>query len=155
VIELLADLPAGRTTPQPSDLFMDQMVRLATAAGPLLGHRVLICDRDRKWSRAVRRRFGGAGIRVVLTPARAPNANAYAERFVRSIKEECLDRVIPLGERHFRRIVTECVAHDHRERHHQGLGNRLMVGTPTVDAAGRVYRCQRLGGLLNYYQRAA
>jgi putative transposase len=55
----------------------------------------------------VRQRLGDAGIRVVLTPERAPNANAYAERFVRSIKEECLDRVIPLGERHFRRAITE------------------------------------------------
>src|SRR5215470_2689515 len=59
--------------------------------------RVLICDRDRKWSREVRRQLGDAGIRVVLTPERAPNANAYAERFVRSIKEECLDRIRSVG----------------------------------------------------------
>ncbi len=87
------------STPHPSDVFMGQIVRLVTAAedGALIEHRVLICDRDRKWSRAVRQRFGEAGIRVVLTPERAPNANAYAERFVRSIKEECLDRMIPLG----------------------------------------------------------
>jgi transposase InsO family protein len=63
--------------------------------------RVLICDRDRKWSPAVPRLLGDAGIHVVLTPVRAPNANAYAERFVRSIEEECLDRMIPMGERHF------------------------------------------------------
>ena len=63
---------------------------------------VLICDRDRKWGGDVRRRFRDAGIRVVLTPTLVPNANAYAERFVRSIKEECLDRLIPIGERHFR-----------------------------------------------------
>src|ERR1700674_4859634 len=110
------------STPHPSDLFMDQMVRLVTAAddGALVGHRVLICDRDRKWSRAVRRRFGDAGIRVVLTPERAPNANAYAERFVRSIKEECLDRIIPIGEHHFRRAVADFVEHYHHERNHQG-----------------------------------
>ncbi len=68
----------------------------------------------------VRARLGEAGIRVVLTPYRAPNANAYAERFVRSIREECLDRLIPLGERHFRRAVTEyvehVVSHDSAER---------------------------------------
>ena len=58
---------------------------------------MLICDRDRKWSRAVRRQLRDADIRVVLTPERAPNANAYAERFVRSIKEECLDRIVPVG----------------------------------------------------------
>jgi hypothetical protein len=60
---------------------------------------VLICDRDSKWSRDVRRLLGDAGIRVVRTPERAPNANAFAERFVRSINEECLDRLIPIGER--------------------------------------------------------
>jgi hypothetical protein len=87
------------STPHPNDSFMDQIVRLVTAAddGVLIGHRVLICDRDRKWSCAVRQRLGDAGTRVVLTPARAPNANAHAERVVRSIREECLDRMIPLG----------------------------------------------------------
>jgi len=97
------------STPHPSDLFMDQIVRRVTAAddGALVGHRVLICDRDRKWSGAVRQQLGDAGIHVVLTPARAPNANAYAERFVRSIKEECLHQVIPIGERHFRRTIAE------------------------------------------------
>jgi putative transposase len=136
---------------------MGQVARMVTAAdnGVLVGHRVLICDRDRKWSRAVRRRFGNAGIRVVLTPACAPNANAYAERFVRSIKEECLDRIIPIGERHFRRVITEFVEHYHHERNHQGLDNRLITGTPPADAAGRVRRRARLGGLLNYYERAA
>jgi transposase InsO family protein len=90
-----------------------------------------------------------------MTPARAPNANAYAERFVRSIKEECLDRMLPVGERHFRRAVAEFVAHYHRERNHQGLGNELIAGTPARDAAGHVSRRSRLGGLLNYYDRAA
>ena len=61
---------------------------------------MLICDRDAKWSRAVPARLQDAGIRVVQTPYRAPNAEAYAERFVRSIKEECLNRLIPFGERH-------------------------------------------------------
>ena len=145
------------STPHPSDVFMGQIVRLVTAAedGVLIGHRALICDRDRTWSPAVRQDFGDAGIRVVLTPERAPNANAYAERFVRSIKEACLDRIIPLGERHFRRAITEFVDHYHLERNHQGLDNRLITGTPIADAAGRVRRRSRLGGLLNYYERAA
>jgi len=66
------------STPHPNELFMQQVVRLATAAGDgiLVGHRVLICDRDRKWSGAVRRRLGEASLRVVVTPERAPNANA-------------------------------------------------------------------------------
>ena len=73
--------------------------------------RVMICDRDSKWSAAVRERLNEAGIRVVRTLYEAPNANAYAERFVRSMKEECFDRIIPIGEGHFRRAVTEFVAH--------------------------------------------
>src|SRR5262249_34184215 len=70
-----------------------------------------ICDRDAKWSVAVRERLEEAGIRVVRTPYEAPNANAHAERFVRSMKEECLDRIIPIGEGHFRRAMSEFVAH--------------------------------------------
>jgi transposase InsO family protein len=91
------------STPHPNDLFMRQVVRMTTAAaaGPFVAG-VWICDRDRKWSRDVRRLLVDAGIRVVRIPERAPNANAYAERFVRSIKEECLERIIPIGERHFR-----------------------------------------------------
>jgi hypothetical protein len=65
---------------------------------------------------------------------------------VRSIKEECLERMIPLGERHLRRAVTEFV--DHFE-------NTLIAGSPAIDTAGRVHRRSRLGGLLNYYERAA
>ena len=136
---------------------MRQVGRTLTAAddGFLRGSRVLICDRDRKWTGDVRRVLGDAGIRVVLTPIRAPNANAYAERFVRSIKEECLDRMIPIGERHFRRAVAEFVDHYHRERNHQGLENALITPPPTVRTAGRVRPRPRLGGLLNYYERAA
>jgi putative transposase len=117
--------------------------------------RVLIRDRDAKWSERVRARLQDAGLRVIQTPYRAPNANAYAERFVRSIKEECLDRVIPLGERHFRHAVAEFVAHYHRERNHQGLGNELIVRPTAERRVGHVRRWPRLGGLLNYYARAA
>ena len=103
----------------------------------------------------MRTRLGEAGIRVVQTPYRAPNANAYAERFVRSIKEECLDRLIPIGERHFRRAVTEYVEHYHRERNHQGLQNALIARAPATCTVGRIRRRPRLGGLLNYYVRVA
>ena len=91
---------------------------------------------------------------MVLTPERAPNANAYAERFVRSMKEECLDRMIPMGERHFRRAITAFVEHYHLERNHQGLDNRLIAGKQSANSAGRVHRRSRLGGLLTYYARA-
>ena len=84
-------------TPHPDDAFMRQVVRHLTdpVDGVLAGPRLLICDRDRKWSAAVRHLLETSGVRVVQTPFRAPNCNAHAERFVRSIKEECLDRLIP------------------------------------------------------------
>jgi len=145
------------STRHPEALFMEQVVRTLTMAeaGGINQPRVLICDRDRKWSHDVRERLGEAGVHVVLIPERAPNANAFAERFVRSIKEECLNRLIPLGERHFRRAVAEYVAHYHGERNHQGLANELIAGTPATSTAGRVRRHSRLGGLLNFYDRAA
>ena len=145
------------STPCPNALFMCQVGRTLTAAdeGVLAGHRVLICDRDAKWSAPVRARLGEAGIRVVQTPFQAPNANAYAERFVRSIKHECLNRMIPLGGRHLRRTISQFVAHYHEERNHQGLGNELIDGAPPVQSGRRIRCRQRLGGLLNYYARAA
>jgi transposase InsO family protein len=145
------------STPRPDELFMRQVSRTLSTAddGRLRDHRVLICDRDRKWSGGVRQLLADAGIRTVCTPVRAPNANAHAERFVRSIKEECLDRIIPIGERHFRRALTEFVAHYHHERNHQGLGNVLIDGDPERKTGRRIRCCHRLGGLLNYYERAA
>ena len=75
--------------------------------------------------------------------------------FVRSIKEECLDRLLPIGERYYRRAVTEYLEHNHEERNHQGLDNRLIAGPPVIKMTGRVRRRPRLGGLLNFYARAA
>jgi transposase InsO family protein len=144
------------STPRPNDVLMAQVVRTLTAAdsGTLVGHDVLIGDRDPKWSAAVGAGLCDAGVAVVQTPFRAPNANAYAERFVRTIEYECLNRLIPLGERHFRRAVGEFVAHYQYERNHQGLNNELIVGR-AMTHAGRVRRQQRLEGLLNFYARAA
>src|SRR5262245_22497965 len=84
------------STPHPDEAFMTQAARRLTDAvgGFLLGYRALICDRDTKWTDGFRGVIEDAGVRIVQTPIQAPNANAYAERFVRSIREECLDRVI-------------------------------------------------------------
>ena len=112
-------------------------------------------DRDRKWTDGFRRIVQDAGGKIVRTPVQAPKANAYAERFVRSIQGECLDRLILFGERRLLRALDEFVAHYHGERNHQGLGNELI--TPATTAAGGTQvRCRdRLGGLLRYYHRAA
>jgi hypothetical protein len=78
-------------------------------------------------------------------PARSPNLNAFAERFVLSIRSECVDRIVPLGERHLRRAVSEFVAHYHQERNHQGLENRSIESVPAANSNGGVVRRQRLG----------
>jgi transposase InsO family protein len=95
-----------------------------------------------------------AGIRLVRLPANSPNLNAYAERFVRSVRHECLRHIVPLGERHLRRVLHEYVDHYHTER--QGLRNVIPFPSPTSPRVSRtVRRRQRLGGILNYYERAA
>ena len=145
---------AGST---PDAGFMAQAARRLTDAvdGFLARHRVLICDRDSKWTAGFRRIVQGAGVRIVLTPIQAPNANAHAERFVRSIRTECLDRLILFGERRLLRVLDEFVTHYHLERNHQGLGNELIM-PETRPLGGTHVRCrERLGGLLRYYHRAA
>jgi hypothetical protein len=82
--------------------------------------------------------------------------NAFAERFVLSIRTECLDRMVPLGESHLRRSVSEYMRHYHAERNHQGIGNQLIDGAPRpANTNGAISRRERLGGLLNFYTRAA
>ncbi len=82
--------------------------------------------------------------------------NAYAERFVRSIKDECLSRMIFFGERSLRKATREFAAHYHRERNHQGLDNRLIESHGRAESViGRVTCRERLGGMLRYYHRAA
>jgi len=145
------------STRNPDAAFMGQAARRLTDAvdGFLARHRVLICDRDGKWTDGFRALLEGAGVRIVRTPVQAPNANAYAERFVRSIREECLDRLILFGERRLLHVLKEFVVHYHEEQNHQGLGNDLIAPAPR--AVGRAgIRCRdRLGGLFRYYYQAA
>jgi hypothetical protein len=96
------------------------------------------------------------GTEIIRLPPMSPNLNAYAERFVRSIKNECLRRMIFIGQASLRRAIGEYVAHYHEERNHQGLKNRLIRPAPTHSAnTGSIQRCRRLGGMLHYYYRAA
>jgi putative transposase len=112
-------------------------------------------------NRVLRARLGPKRLRFSdserrLLAANSPNLNAYAERFVQSIKEECLRHIIPLGEGHLRRVVDEFVEHYHAERNHQGLGNIIPFPLQASPAIGdRIRRCERLGGLLKFYQRTA
>src|SRR5262245_31499759 len=92
-----------------------------------------------------------SGVRSMLLPARSPNLNAYAERFVLSVKSECLERIVPLGERHLRAAVREFVDHYHEERPHQGLGNDLIAPRAKVLGTGPMKCCERLGGVLKFY----
>lgn len=97
-----------------------------------------------------------AGIEAVKLPPKSPNLNAYAERFVRSNKEECLDQMILFGEDALRNSIREFLDHYHQERNHQGLENRLVIPmTADVNRDTRIERRGRIGGLLNYYYRAA
>jgi putative transposase len=145
------------STPTPDAWFMAQTARRLTDAvdGFLAGHRILICDRDAKWTDGFHRIVQGAGVRIVRTPVQAPNSNAYAERFVRSIREEYLDRLILFGERRLLRALDEFVAHYHGERNHRALGNALIVPEVVLSRGPRVRWRERLGGLLRYYHRAA
>jgi transposase InsO family protein len=124
--------------------------------GFLLKHRYLIHDRDPLFVASFDDLLRSVGVEPVKLPPRSPNLNAYAERFVLSIKSECLDRVIPLGVQHLRRLIDEYAAHYHLERPHQGLGNRTIQGPDGARPRdGPVHRFDRLGGLLRSYRREA
>ncbi len=113
-------------------------------------------DRDTKYTKEFRDYLDREGVKPVRCPVRAPNCNAFAERFVRSIKEECLDRMILFGEGSLRRAINEYMAHYHGERNHQGLANRLLdprhAATSSDDP---IQHRERLGGILNFYYREA
>jgi putative transposase len=148
----------GGIAHSPNALWMSQIGRNLTDAvdGILRGKRYLIHDRDPLFTAEFLDLVADGGVKSVKLPPRSPNWNAYAERFVRSIKESCLERMILFGERSLRKAVQEFVTHYLRERNHQGLGNRLIMPEPgIVQNRGAVQRRERLGGLLNYYYRKA
>ena len=148
---------AGFTT-EPDGAWMTQVARNLTDVedGFLVGKRFLIQDRDPLFTKDFRETLAAAGVESVRLPARSPNLNAYAERFVRTIKESCLERMILFGEQSLRRAIQQFIAHYHRERNHQGLDNRLIFPAPAdTDPSAPIERRQRLGGMLNYYYRQA
>jgi putative transposase len=137
---------------------MNQVGRNLTDAvdGLLKGKRYLIHDRDPLFTAEFLNLLAEAGVASVKLPPRSPNLNAYAERFVRTIKESCLERMILFGESAVRKASAAFMAHYHRERNHQGLDNALICPEPEpAGSEGEVHRRERLGGLLNYHYRKA
>jgi len=122
--------------------------------GFLRGKTHLILDRDPLFTKAFKELLALGGVEVVSLPPRSPNLNAFAERFVRSIKHECLNRLVILGEAHLRHAIREYMVHFHKERNHQGLDSALIDPGPEVGRQeGRILCRPRLGGLLRHYHR--
>jgi putative transposase len=143
-------------TPNPTGSWVTQQARNLGFTDLLERTRFLVHDRDSKFSASFDEVFRSEGIRVIRTPIRAPQANAYAERFVRSVREECLDWLLIVRRRHLDRVLYQYIEYN-RERPHRGLD----LAPPQPNAKGRasrasaVERRDRLGGLLHEYYRAA
>jgi putative transposase len=146
-------------TSHPDQRWMQQIARNVTMAdwGCLQSGHYLIHDRDGKYCPAFQHTIDAAGVTRVPLPPRSPNLNAYAERWVRSIKEEALSRLILFGEHALWHVLTEYVTHFHQERPHQGKGNVILMPfrPPNQRRDGPIQCRERLGGLLKYYAREA
>ncbi len=143
-------------TRHPTDAWVAQQLREAT---PFDQHpRYLIRDNDSKYGACFDRLAAASGIRVLRTPVRAPRANATCERLLGSVRRECLDHVLVLGEAHLRHILKQYAAYFNRARPHQGLGQRVpqpQPPPPLAGSGGMVVAIPVLGGLHHDYQRAA
>ncbi len=146
-------------TPHPNAAWMVQVARNVTMEewGFLSPGQYLIHDRDTKFCAAFQQIIDDAGVERVVLPPRSPNLNAYAERWVRSVKEECLARLILFGESALCHALNEYLVHYHHERNHQGKGNVLLFPavSQNTEHAGPIRCRERLGGLLKYYEREA
>ena len=148
-------------TYHPNEAWMMQVARNMTMDewGFLDECRYLLHDRDTKYTQSFRQIIGSGGVEPLRLPPRSPNLNAYAERWVKSVKDECLSKLILFGEASLRRALREYLVHYHQERNHQGRGNILLFPSTTERAAPvdePPVRCrERLGGLLRYYHREA
>src|SRR5918994_3936615 len=147
-------------TRHPTEEWMTQMARNAIdeESGCLRQHRYVLHDRDAKFCAEFRNTLVTRGVKCLRLPARSPNLNAFSERWVRSVKSECLSKLILFGESSLRRALTNFCEHYHAERNHQGKGNKLLFSrsVPAEPFGQGTVRCQeRLGGLLKYYHREA
>jgi hypothetical protein len=144
-------------TRHPDEAWMEQMARNATGEswGNLERRRYALPDRDTKFRDSFRATLRSGGIRPIQLPARSPNLNAFAERWVRSVKQECLSKLILFGETSLLRALNEFIEHYHAERNQQGKGNVLLFPSDESRRRRSVSCRERLGGLLRYYGRAA
>ena len=147
-------------TPHPDEEWMKQMARNLTLEqwGFLGNCRYLLHDRDGKFCPSFDEIIELGNVKPIPLPARSPNLNAFSERWVKSVKEECLSKLVLFGEASLRRALQQYLIHYHEERNHQGKGNALLFPSqarPVGSEQGSVQCQQRLGGLLKYYYRQA
>jgi hypothetical protein len=145
-------------TPNPDGNFMAQVARNLTDGvdGFLRDKRFLILDNDASFTKQFCSILADAGVAVTRTAIQAPNMNAFAERWVQTVKRECLSKMILFGEEHLRRALKEFTGHYHKQRPHQGLANKLIAPSNSEPPDGdRVVVDERLGGLLRSYRRSA
>jgi putative transposase len=144
-------------TSNPTGAWVTQQARNLGFTGLFARTRFLIHDRDSKFSAAFDEIFRSEGIEVIETPIRAPQANAYAERFVRTVRAECLDWLLIIGRRHLEHVLRCYTIHYNRERPHRGLA---LLRPEPADAIGpptdeKIERRDRLGGLIHESHRSA
>ena len=144
----------------PDGEWMKQMARNMTMAGDgfLNGCRYLLHDRDTKFSAAFCEILRSSGIQPLALPPQSPNLNSHLERWNRSVKEECLSKLILFGEPSLRHVLSHYACHYHEERNHQGKDNLILFPVEADrigSAAGKIQTRERLGGLLKFYHRAA
>ena len=147
-------------TRHPDQAWMEQIGRSATQEtwGYLHPCRYVLHDRDTKFCASFRSALASGGVKTILLPPKSPNLNAFAERWVRSVKQECLSKVILLGEGPLSRVLAEYSRHYHSERNHQGKSNQLLFPDVNEKPHPKIHSIEcthRLGGLLKYYRRAA
>jgi transposase InsO family protein len=146
----------GGITTNPDGQWCEQIARNVTAYdGELTGAQYLIHDRDSKYTEKFDAIFKSIGCEAVKLPPRSPNLNAYAERWVRSVKDECLSKYILFSQKMLRYVLKEYIEHYHVERNHQGVNNTLLFPNEKIHNSGSITKSSRLGGLLNFYYRKA
>ena len=120
-----------------------------------LTNRFLLHDNDTKFTEKFDTVFRSIGIKVIHLPRCAPNSNAFAERWVRTVREECLDKLLVINQSHLRRVMREYIAHYNQQRPHQGIDQRSPIPFPTSETVGEIHHRNVSGGIIHEYYREA